>query len=102
MDLADGVMAASTKSELFAIRVAEAVNQANSSDSDETFVYVSNPPESAQRPSSRFHSRTPSATSLGGPDPRGHRLPLLSTIDGATSTGRKIMNFGGCWIRWCA
>lgn len=92
--VANASFAASTKSELFAIKVAEAVNQANSSDSDETFVYESNPPESAQRPSSRFHSRTPSATSVGGPENRGLRLPLLSTMDGTTSTGRgKGMKF---------
>jgi len=88
---------ASSKADIFAAKIAEAVHEANSSDSEETFVYESNPPESShthshQRPSSRFHSRTPSATSIG-PDPRGQRLPLLSTIDGTNSTGRKGMKF---------
>lgn len=52
--------------------MAAAVHEADSSDSDETYVYESNPPD--QRPT-RFHSRTPSTSSvhgtlLGGPDPR--------------------------------
>ena len=64
--------AASTKAEFFGAQVAAAVHEADSSDSDETYVYESNPPD--QRPS-RFHSRTPSTSSvhgslLGGPDPR--------------------------------
>lgn len=85
----------SSKADIFAAKIAEAVDEANSSDSEETFVYESNPPEpSAQRPSSRFHSRTPSATSIqGGPDPRGQRLPLLSALDGTQTTGRKGMKF---------
>lgn len=68
----------------------------NSSDSEETFVYESNPPDTShhphQRPSSRFHSRTPSATSIG-PDPRGQRLPLMPSIDPTNSTGKKGMKF---------
>lgn len=52
---------ASSKADIFEQRVANAVNEANSSDSDETFVYESNPPEPQHRP--RHHSRTPSATS---------------------------------------
>ncbi|KAL7271285.1 Vacuolar inheritance and morphology protein [Rhizina undulata] len=84
----------SSKADIFAIRIAEAVAEANSSDSGETFVYESNPPEVAVRPTSRFHSRTPSATSIqGGPDPRGQRLPLLATMDGSQSTARKGMKF---------
>ncbi|CUS06753.1 unnamed protein product [Tuber aestivum] len=84
----------SSKADLFARRVAEAVDEANSSDSEETFVYESNPPEASQRPTSRFHSRTPSATSIqGGLDPRGLRLPLLSSMDGNQSTGRNRMKF---------
>ncbi|KAI5776633.1 vacuolar segregation subunit 7-domain-containing protein [Geopyxis carbonaria] len=86
------VVSASSKADIFAAKIAEAVDEANSSDSEETFVYESNPPESVQRPSSRFHSRTPSATSIG-PDPRGQRLAPLSTIDGTQSTGRKGMKF---------
>lgn len=44
--------------------MASAVDEANSSDSDETFVYESNPPEPYIPRSARHHSRTPSATSL--------------------------------------
>lgn len=50
-----------SKADLFEAKVASAVDEADSSDSDETFVYESNPPDN--RPS-RHHSRTPSATSL--------------------------------------
>lgn len=52
-----------SKADIFEARVASAVDQANSSDSDETFVYESNPPEPQHR-SGRHHSRTPSGTSL--------------------------------------
>lgn len=52
---------ASSKADIFEKRVADAVDEANDSDSEETFVYESNPPEPQQRP--RHHSRTPSVTS---------------------------------------
>ncbi|KAK5124433.1 hypothetical protein LTR85_001650 [Meristemomyces frigidus] len=52
---------ASSKADLFEARVASQVDEANTSDSDETFVYESNPPETQRRP--RHHSRTPSVTS---------------------------------------
>ena len=52
---------ASSKADIFEARVANAVDEANSSDSDETFVYESNPPETQRR--ARHHSRTPSVTS---------------------------------------
>ena len=54
---------ASSKADIFEAKVASAVDEANSSDSEETFVYESNPPEVNDRPR-RFHSRTPSATSM--------------------------------------
>ncbi|MCJ1469033.1 hypothetical protein MMC07_007665 [Pseudocyphellaria aurata] len=53
---------ASSKADIFEAKVASAV-EVNSSDSEETFVYESNPPEPLSRPH-RFHSRTPSATSM--------------------------------------
>lgn len=55
---------ASSKADIFEQKVANAMDQTNSSDSEETFVYESNPPEPplSARPH-RFHSRTPSATS---------------------------------------
>lgn len=55
------VRAASSKADIFEQRVANAVDEANSSDSEETFVYESNPPEPQRR--ARHHSRTPSVTS---------------------------------------
>lgn len=55
------VRKATSKADLFEARVANAVDaSANGSDSDETFVYESNPPEPRR---SRHHSRTPSVTS---------------------------------------
>ncbi|KAI4758509.1 hypothetical protein E4T52_08497 [Aureobasidium sp. EXF-3400] len=57
------IRSASSKADIFEARVANAVDEANSSDSDETFVYESNPPEPQHR-ASRHHSRTPSGTSL--------------------------------------
>jgi len=58
-----GGVPASTKADIFEAKVASAVDEANSSDSEETFVYESNPPDANDRPR-RFHSRTPSATSM--------------------------------------
>lgn len=55
------VRKASSKADIFEARVANAVDEANSSESDETFVYESNPPEPQRR--ARHHSRTPSVTS---------------------------------------
>ncbi|KAL8721296.1 MAG: hypothetical protein Q9225_002000 [Loekoesia sp. 1 TL-2023] len=55
---------ASSKSDIFEAKVASAVDEANSSDSEETFVYESNPPEPLSARPHRFHSRTPSATSM--------------------------------------
>lgn len=52
---------ASSKADIFEQRVANAVDEANSSESDEHFVYESNPIEAPRRP--RHHSRTPSAAS---------------------------------------
>lgn len=52
--------ALNSKAEIFAAKIASAVDEVHSSDSDETFVYESNPPES-QRPK---WSRNPSASSL--------------------------------------
>ncbi|KAI6835408.1 hypothetical protein KC340_g5388 [Hortaea werneckii] len=69
---------ASSKADIFEARVARDVEEANyTSDSDETFVYESNPPEPQRRP--RHHSRTPSVTSShsiaeqrSGTGPRGY------------------------------
>ena len=55
---------ASSKADIFEAKVASAVDQTNSSDSEETFVYESNPPEPLSARPNRYHSRTPSATSM--------------------------------------
>ena len=54
----------SSKADIFEAKVASAVDEANSSDSDETFVYESNPQEPQNSRVFRHHSRTPSATSM--------------------------------------
>ncbi|KAJ5287041.1 hypothetical protein N7478_002727 [Penicillium angulare] len=51
----------SSKADIFEAKVASAVDEADVSDSDETFVYESNP---IDYPPRRYHSRTPSATSM--------------------------------------
>ena len=51
----------SSKADIFEAKVASAVDEADVSDSDETFVYESNP---VDYPPRRYHSRTPSATSM--------------------------------------
>ncbi|KAJ4409219.1 Vacuolar inheritance and morphology protein [Neurospora sp. IMI 360204] len=53
---------ASSKADIFEAKVASAIEETNSSDSDETFVYDSNPPDHPRPP--RYHSRTPSAASI--------------------------------------
>lgn len=58
------VRTASSKADIFEAKVASAVDQTNSSDSEETFVYESNPPDPHSARTHRFHSRTPSATSM--------------------------------------
>ncbi|KAL9579931.1 MAG: hypothetical protein Q9212_004803 [Teloschistes hypoglaucus] len=82
---------ASSKSDIFEAKVASAVDEANSSDSEETFVYESNPPEPLSARPHRFHSRTPSATSMASQiDQYGTR----ARQDGShTIAGKKSMKF---------
>ncbi|MCJ1252142.1 hypothetical protein MMC30_009380 [Trapelia coarctata] len=82
---------ASSKADIFEAKVASAVDEANSSDSDETFVYESNPPEPLSARPNRYHSRTPSATSMASQiDHHGGRYRQ----DGHHSiTGKKSMKF---------
>ena len=82
---------ASSKADIFEAKVASAVDEANSSDSEETFVYESNPPEPLSSRPSRWHSRTPSATSMASQlDHHGGRYRQ----DGHHSiTGKKSMKF---------
>ncbi|KAF1940098.1 hypothetical protein EJ02DRAFT_240783 [Clathrospora elynae] len=63
---------ASSKADVFEQKVASAVDEADSSDSDATFIYESNPPEPPHRSRQHgHHSRTPSMTSLASlTDPR--------------------------------
>jgi len=61
---------ASTKADVFEQKVASAVDE-NSSDSDATFIYESNPPEQQPQRTRHHHSRTPSMTSIASlADPR--------------------------------
>ncbi|KAH7378250.1 vacuolar segregation subunit 7-domain-containing protein [Pyrenochaeta sp. MPI-SDFR-AT-0127] len=67
----NAVRKASTKADVFEQKVASAVDEANSSDSDATFIYESNPPEHQPHRSRQHHSRTPSMTSVTSlADPR--------------------------------
>ncbi|KAK2762674.1 hypothetical protein FQN54_000848 [Arachnomyces sp. PD_36] len=90
-NLATGTV--SSKADIFEAKVASAVDEANSSDSDETFVYESNPtdPHHPARPH-RYHSRTPSATSMVSQmDQFGGR----SRNAGHNVVGKRSMRFAG-------
>ncbi|KAJ9141672.1 Phospholipid metabolism enzyme regulator [Pleurostoma richardsiae] len=73
---------ASSKADIFEAKVASAVDEANTSDSEETFVYDSNPPDGGDRPR-RFHSRTPSATSMVSQVDRNGMRSIHSVMEGA-------------------
>lgn len=84
---------ASTKADIFEAKVASAVDEADVSDSDETFVYESNPPDPYPSRQSRYHSRTPSATSMAS---QVDQLPgrVRAMRDGSHSvTGKRSMKF---------
>ncbi|KAH6840645.1 vacuolar segregation subunit 7-domain-containing protein [Chaetomium sp. MPI-CAGE-AT-0009] len=72
---------ASSKADNFEAKVASAVEEANSSDSDETFVYDSNPPDVRDRPM-RFHSRTPSTTSMASQIDRAGMRSIHAVLEG--------------------
>ncbi|TKA27008.1 hypothetical protein B0A50_05199 [Salinomyces thailandicus] len=80
---------ASSKADIFEARVARDVEEAQyTSDSDETFVYESNPPEPQRRP--RHHSRTPSVTSshsVAEHQPRSGGLRGYGGIGGGAGGG---------------
>ena len=82
---------ASSKADIFEAKVASAVGEADSEDSDETFVYESNPPEPHSGRPSRYHSRTPSTASMASQvDHWGNRIRQ----DGHHSiAGKKSMKF---------
>ncbi|KAI1881687.1 hypothetical protein JX265_000513 [Neoarthrinium moseri] len=78
--LTGGPRVASSKADIFEAKVASAVEENNSSDSDETFVYDSNPPDANDRPR-RYHSRTPSATSMVSQVDRNGLRSIHSVLD---------------------
>ncbi|KAB5554380.1 vacuolar segregation subunit 7-domain-containing protein [Coniochaeta sp. 2T2.1] len=85
---------ASSKADIFEAKVASAVEEANSSDSEETFVYDSNPPDGRDRPH-RFHSRTPSATSMMSQVDRNGMRSIPGVLETAAPTAgfKKSMKF---------
>ncbi|KAL2196068.1 vacuolar segregation subunit 7-domain-containing protein [Corynascus similis CBS 632.67] len=85
---------ASSKADIFEAKVASAVEEADSSDSDETFVYDSNPPDGRDRPL-RFHSRTPSTTSMASQIDRPGMRSIHAVMEGTGPpvTVKKSMKF---------
>lgn len=79
-----------SKADIFEAKVASAVDEADTSDSDETFVYESNPPEPRLH---RHHSRTPSATSMASTSDqyRGNKHGIRSGSNAIP--GKKSMKF---------
>ena len=77
-----------SKADIFEAKVKSTIEQADSSDSEETFVYESNPPEPAPP---RSHSRTPSMTSIAshGDYYRGR----YRQDAGSSLAGKKSMKF---------
>lgn len=87
---------ASSKADIFEAKIANAVDEANTSDSEETFVYDSNPPEAGDRNTRRFHSRTPSATSMVSQADRQNFRSIHSVMDGSSGPAagpKKNMKF---------
>ncbi|KAJ4133524.1 Vacuolar inheritance and morphology protein [Fusarium equiseti] len=74
---------ASSKADVFEATIASAVDEANTSDSEETFVYDSNPPDNNDRAGRRFHSRTPSATSMASQADRQNLRSIYGIMEGA-------------------
>ncbi|GAB1199850.1 hypothetical protein APSETT444_009209 [Aspergillus pseudonomiae] len=86
--------AASSKADIFEAKVASAVDEADVSDSDETFVYESNPPDPYPVRQSRYHSRTPSATSMASQVDQLAARGRPGMRDGNHSvTGKRSMKF---------
>ncbi|KAK3179826.1 Vacuolar inheritance and morphology protein [Lecanicillium sp. MT-2017a] len=72
----------SSKADNFEAKIASAVDEANTSDSEETFVYDSNPPDGGDRTVRRFHSRTPSATSMASQADRQNVRSIYGVMEG--------------------
>ncbi|ROV94553.1 hypothetical protein VMCG_08161 [Cytospora schulzeri] len=85
---------ASSKADIFEAKIASAVDEADTSDSDETFVYDSNPPDTNDRPR-RFHSRTPSATSMASQIDRNGLRAFNSILEnpGPSAAVKRNMKF---------
>lgn len=77
----------------FEAKIASAVDEANESDSEETFVYDSNPPDAADRTTRRFHSRTPSATSMASQADRQNSRSIYGIMEGHGPVPKKSMKF---------
>jgi Vacuolar segregation subunit 7 len=71
---------ASTRSEVFENRVKKEMDDVASDDSDETFVYESNPPDPQPR-RNKHHSRTPSGASLSSMQDRGITRSIATVLD---------------------
>ncbi|PSR82442.1 vacuolar segregation subunit 7-domain-containing protein [Coniella lustricola] len=88
-----GTGTASSKADIFEAKIASAVDEVDSSDSEETFVYDSNPPDVSDRPR-RYHSRTPSATSMVSQIDRPGLRSLSNLMDnGGPSAIKRNMKF---------
>lgn len=81
--------AVASKADIFEAKVANAVDEADTSDSDETFVYESNPPDSRTH---RHHSRTPSGTSLASQEQHGRNRHGIRNGSHAIG-GKRSMKF---------
>lgn len=79
---------ASSKADIFEAKIASAVDEVDSSDSEETFVYDSNPPDVSDRPR-RYHSRTPSATSMVSQVDRPGLRSISNIMDNAGPSAMK-------------
>ena len=91
-------LTASSKADIFEAKIASAVDEANTSDSEETFVYDSNPPDNIERTPRRFHTRTPSATSMASQADRQSQntRSLYGVLDGGGASShahKKSMKF---------
>ncbi|CAK7268220.1 Vacuolar inheritance and morphology protein [Sporothrix epigloea] len=84
---------ATSKADIFEAKVANAVDEANTSDSEETFVYDSNPADSRDRPHRFHHSRTPSATSLVNNQYGMRSIHSILESAGSSATVKKGMKF---------
>ncbi|RFU79762.1 phospholipid metabolism enzyme regulator [Trichoderma arundinaceum] len=87
----------SSKADIFEAKIANAVDEANTSDSEETFVYDSNPPDVGDRVTRRFHSRTPSATSIVSQSDRPNLRSIYGIMEGHVPAPKKSMKFSNTY-----